>query len=578
MSGSLAIPASAIVSVVPSVISAGGNALDLNGLMLTNSTRAPLGVVLSFSSQADVAAYFGGTSLEAALATVYFLGFDNSNQKPGAMLFTQYNTASVGAWLRGASLAGMTLAQLQALSGTVSATIDGTLRTSSPVNLSAATSFSNAAELISIALGLTGPAGASFTGSISGTTLTVSALTLGTLVPGQEVRGAGTAAGTVITGFLTGTGGTGTYQVSTSQTVASGSMTSNTPTVTYDPVSSSFVIVSATTGATSSMSYGGGTLAPSLKLRQADGAVTSQGAVAAAPATFMQNVLNQSQNWATFSHCFDPDAGSGSTLKQAFATWVNGTIDRFLYFPWDTDVAPTISNAATSSLGWVIQNAAYDGIAPIWDINTTEAMTKAAMGMGYVASIDFSQTNGRATMAFKSQSGLTANIVNRTIADNLIANGYNYYGSYATANDMFRWMYPGQLSGKFEWVDSYINQIWLNNQFQLALMVLLQQAKSIPYNDAGYGLIRAALLDPINQGLNFGAFRAGVTLSEAQKAEVNNAAGKKIDDTLRTQGWYLQVKDASPQVRAARGSPPCTFWYMDGQSVQRLNLASVLVQ
>jgi hypothetical protein len=146
-------------------------------------------------------------------------------------------------------------------------------------------------------------------------------------------------------------------------------------------------------------------------------------------------------------------------------------------------------------------------LPPIWDINVTEAMTKAAMGMGYVASIDFSQTNGRATMAFKSQSGLTANIVNRTIADNLIANGYNYYGSYATANDMFRWMYPGQLSGKFEWVDSYINQIWLNNQFQLALMVLLQQAKSIPYNDAGYGLIRAALLDPINQGLNFGAFR-----------------------------------------------------------------------
>jgi hypothetical protein len=59
---------------------------------------------------------------------------------------------------------------------------------------------------------------------------------------------------------------------------------------------------------------------------------------------------------------------------------------------------------------------------------------------------------------------------------------------------------------------------------------------------------------------------------------VNNAAGKKIDDILSTQGWYLQVKDALPQVRAVRGSPPITFWYMDGQSVQKLNLASVEVQ
>jgi hypothetical protein len=35
------------------------------------------------------------------------------------------------------------------------------------------------------------------------------------------------------------------------------------------------------------------------------------------------------------------------------------------------------------------------------------------------------------------------------------------------------------------------------------------------------------------------------------------------------------VLDASPQVRQARGSPPITFWYMDGESVQRINIASI---
>lgn len=59
------------------------------------------------------------------------------------------------------------------------------------------------------------------TGSISGTTLTVSAVTTGTLAVGQTIAGTGVTAGTSITAFGTGTGGVGTYTVSASQTVAS---------------------------------------------------------------------------------------------------------------------------------------------------------------------------------------------------------------------------------------------------------------------------------------------------------------------------------------------------------------------
>ncbi len=68
--------------------------------------------------------------------------------------------------------------------------------------------------------------GASLTGSIAGTTLTVSAVSTGTLTVGQDLVGAGITAGTTITALGTGTGGTGTYTVSASQTVASGAMTS----------------------------------------------------------------------------------------------------------------------------------------------------------------------------------------------------------------------------------------------------------------------------------------------------------------------------------------------------------------
>lgn len=64
-------------------------------------------------------------------------------------------------------------------------------------------------------------AGAIVTGAIAGTTLTVSAVTSGTLYLGQTLQGAGIAANTMITALGTGTGGIGTYTVSTSQTVLS---------------------------------------------------------------------------------------------------------------------------------------------------------------------------------------------------------------------------------------------------------------------------------------------------------------------------------------------------------------------
>lgn len=59
------------------------------------------------------------------------------------------------------------------------------------------------------------------TASISGTTMTVTAVTSGTLKIGQTIEGSGVTDGTIITAFGTGSGGAGTYTVSASQTVSS---------------------------------------------------------------------------------------------------------------------------------------------------------------------------------------------------------------------------------------------------------------------------------------------------------------------------------------------------------------------
>lgn len=60
-----------------------------------------------------------------------------------------------------------------------------------------------------------------FTGSISGTTMTVTTVSYGSILVGAPVFGAGVTTGTTITALGTGTGGVGTYTVSPTQTVAS---------------------------------------------------------------------------------------------------------------------------------------------------------------------------------------------------------------------------------------------------------------------------------------------------------------------------------------------------------------------
>jgi len=75
---------------------------------------------------------------------------------------------------------------------------------------------------------ISSPSSAVFTGSISGTTLTVTAITNGTIAAGQSLFGVGVTSETVITALGSGTGGIGTYTINLSQTVASVQMNSTT--------------------------------------------------------------------------------------------------------------------------------------------------------------------------------------------------------------------------------------------------------------------------------------------------------------------------------------------------------------
>jgi hypothetical protein len=211
-------------------------------------------------------------------------------------------------------------------------------------------------------------------------------------------------------------------------------------------------------------------------------------------------------------------------------------------------------------------------------ITAARSRSAAAFILGAAASINFGQEDGRITFKFRNQTGLLAGCTDANSRAILIANKYNLYGSYGTANQGFIYMAPGSVTGPFTWADSYVNQIYMNSQFQLALIELMTNSLSLPYNQEGYSKVKAACADVINAMLTFGAIRVGVILSAAEAAEVNSAAGLAIDQTLTNQGWYLQVLDPGAQARGQRTTPACNFFYMDGGSIQMIALASIDVQ
>ena len=483
------IPASQLVNVTPSVLGSGGSPLALNAVFITRDNSIPLGAAYPFTGLAAVQSWFGSGSTEAALAAVYFNGYDNSQIKPATLYFAQSNSAVVSAYCRSAPLT-MTLTQLQALSGTLILTVDGTLRTSSTINLSGATSFSNAASLIQTGIGAS-------------------------------------------------------------------------VTCAYDSLRAAFVISSVTTGASSTITTCTGTLSTSLGLTTAAGAVTSQGAIAATPSVTMNLVTAAIQNWVSFTTVYEPILSD----KLLFAAWANTASQRYVYVCADSD-ATAVQSGNTTSFGPL--TATYNGVCPVWG-----TLDKAAFVCGTIASIDFTQTNGRIAFAYKSQSGLVADVTDATTAANLDANGYNFYANYATASQPFTFLQPGSVQGSWLWLDPFVNQIYFNSQLQLAVVSFLTASRSVPYNNSGYGGIRSALLDPITQAVNAGIIRAGVPLSSAQAAVVNTAAGLAIDATLSQVGWYLQILPASAQTRGQRSSPPINLWYTDGGSIRTINIASI---
>src|SRR5690606_22983793 len=133
------IPASRIVSVVPSAIGTGGTPLAMTTVLIAPQTGPRAVGVREFGSAAEVGQYFGLTSDEHQFAQRYFFGYEGAFKIPETLWITGEKENPQPAVLQSASVRSLTLEDIK-VSGQLSITVNGEQHDVS-VDLTSATSF-----------------------------------------------------------------------------------------------------------------------------------------------------------------------------------------------------------------------------------------------------------------------------------------------------------------------------------------------------------------------------------------------------------------------------------------------------
>ncbi|MGX7346283.1 DUF3383 family protein [Acetobacter pasteurianus] len=289
--------------------------------------------------------------------------------------------------------------------------------------------------------------------------------------------------------------------------------------------------------------------------------------------TALTNAAAASADWCAFAFAQEPDA----TAKTAIAAWMPTNPNRYWGIVQDNDAS--ILQAESHCFGSTVAAQATPGLTCLCNTDGNGTLA-AALCLGWAASINPQRNAGRTTLMFRNNGGVTPADITATQAQALLQNGYSFYGSYKSGDSTFSFLNNGAASGAFAWADSYLNQIWMTSSFQSDLLTLFSAVGQIPYAVQGDTLLATAVQNTIDTAVAFGAIQPNVTLSAAQAQVVNAQAGRSIADTLATRGWYLLpgASTASAATRAKRGPVQARFFYMDGQSVQSISLATVEVQ
>ncbi len=530
----MSIPLTQIINVKPRVLSSGVNGLNFNGLFLTKSHHVPTDTMLQFGSAQAVADYFGYEAAEYKAALAYFNGYTNSFAKPKGCFFFRHVYKDAPAFVRGAAsndvstllsdLVKVTKGSITIKVGPDALTIDG-------IDFSNSKSLSDCAQYLQDCINDAG------------------------LDNSNDVW-----------------------------TKAK---------VRYSSLTRAFVIIAGVDGNEVTVDYADGPVADLLGMSKDAGGILSRGAYERTYTETLDKAYSLSGNFASYATI---EEISNISEAEELAAWANNKYNEgalFLYAWHTSDISLNSDDAAMqqSTVGLatvgdavVVNAGAGRAIAERFIKDAPEGVAGVygdcrypAFIMGAIASIDWNQPNATITLAFKSQSGLPANVTDEQTYRKLTALKLTFLGDFAARNDNFRFTVNAAVFGSYKYIDTYVNAAWLVDKLQTKIADNFTHTSRVGYDEAGLALISAFCKGVFDQAVLNGVITKGLAISPAQSEILKNEAGKDISSDLSNNGYHLQILEANDDTRMQRASPPCRLWYTYSGAVHSLNIAATAV-
>lgn len=315
---------------------------------------------------------------------------------------------------------------------------------------------------------------------------------------------------------------------------------SGAATVTWNATYGRFEVTSATTGATSTISYataaGSGTdISGMLKLTSGASSAPVAGIAAETLLAGVQTLADKSAEWyglmvATSTAPADSDytavAGyiEAASKTRLFGITITGT---------------TVLDATqTSDLASALKAAGYK--RTICQYSSASPYAIASL-FGRAFTVNFSGSNTTITLMFKQEPGVTAETITETQAATLKSKHVNVFVNYDNSTAILQ---HGVTAAGY-YIDEVHGADWLQNAVQTDVWNLLYTSTTkVPQTDTGNNLIVNTIEHTLEQSVNNGFVAPGVWNA--------SGFGQLVQGDTLTKGYYVYCPPIASQSQADR--------------------------
>ncbi|HEY5084253.1 MAG TPA: DUF3383 domain-containing protein, partial [Rhizomicrobium sp.] len=323
-----------------------------------------------------------------------------------------------------------------------------------------------------------------------------------------------------------------------------------TATCAWSAATNQFTFTSGTTGGASTVAYltagaGGTDISAQLKGTLATGATEVNG-IAAETALAALILLDDMLQFymVTYASSAEPDQAS----DLAIAAYVEADATPHIFAITVQDTA-ALDAASTEDIGYQLH--VLDYLRTCYQYSSTNAYAICSM-LGRAATVDFEAQNSTITLMFKSEPGVTPEVLTGSQADALNDKNYSYY---ATFNNGIPIIVNGTMAATDFYFDDIQGTDALVAQIQTDMFNVLHQTPTkIPQTDAGTHVLTTTASGSCAVFLNNGQLGPGVWTF--------NGVGAVAKGDYLEKGYYVfapSIASQSPADRLARKSVPITI-------------------